>query len=129
MINVWTDASHFPEDNTGTYAYWVQDEHGHVHKGSGTLSNITYSTQAELHAMYMALFVVAILERKENLITFWTDSLQGCHLMYKGNEKYPIQKQINKFNYEYIGSQLIFNYIPRNSTKEHKWCDKQTKKL
>ena len=127
MTRIFTDASYCYETGTGTYAYFIYADT--VHTGWGTLKNLRNSNDAELHAIYMALCNLLLINC-DDLYIFWTDSLHGIQMIHRdgksNNNEYPIVKQITRL---LNGKQYNFNYAPRNSLPELWWCDQKCKEI
>lgn len=133
MINVYTDGSYIQETGMGAWAYWIETP-DNTYKSWGTIKNCSDALYVELYAIYMASFAVCILPEQPTVI-YWCDSLSAVHMLYRPQRKYgytdktDIRDQILEIVHFCSCTGYCFNYIPRNSTPEHKWCDKKVGKL
>lgn len=122
MINVWTDAGCLIDQSRGSWAYIIELENDTI-KESGEIPHCNNSNDAEIYAILKATELLCCESPHEGMVTYWTDSLHAIKILIGNKSKNykSALKLINLLNI--VDYQYTFNYLPRNTTPQLKWCD------
>lgn len=123
-ISVYTDASYHISTKRGAYAIHIEGDEV-SHRLVGRVDGMDDPLDCELHAVYIASAILNLYDYR-GLVIFWIDSVPAIMKITKEHtDGRPLVKEIlNITNFS-----AVYNYLPRNSHVQHKWCDTKAKEL
>lgn len=138
-VTIYTDASHMPSTNKGTWAFWIRWEFGRIIKSGKFKDEITDSNKAEIRCILNAIYIAkkSIVDQIKGIVIV-TDSKNAIQMLSfrkkKPNVLMKFAPELFTFDMMVKGLDIKFKHIKGHrggrtmQSYINEQCDKMARK-